>query len=83
MATWTEKIPVDEIIAARQDRQLRPGRLLLTLVLGVFFVLGWLAGRTWLLAADSVNAVRLGWWRGTGLTDAQIAERLKPAPAPG
>jgi hypothetical protein len=87
MVSLAEKIPVDEITAARLAHQARPGRLLLTLVLGVFFVLGWLAGRAWLLAVDCFNSARIGWWRGTGMTPEQVGQRLaarakqEPAPA--
>jgi hypothetical protein len=82
MATLLDHVPVDQVKQARETRPLRPGRLLLTLFLGIFFVLGWLAGRFWLLAGDCVNSMRIGYWRGKGLDDAEIARKLKPAPAP-
>jgi hypothetical protein len=85
MATWTD-FPVDEITA--RGREVRPGhgRILITLFLGVFWVLGWLAGRFWLATRDCVIAVRIGYWRGRGLTAEKALERVmppEPAPAPG
>jgi hypothetical protein len=58
-------VPVDEVTA--RARAARPGRVLLTLILGLFWVLGWVPGRAWTLAADCAVAVRLGYRSGRGL----------------
>jgi hypothetical protein len=85
MVALAGKVPVDEITARGRQVRPRPGRMLLTAVLGVFFALGWLAGRAWMLAADCWVAVRLGYLHGRGLPDEEIARRMtppEPAPVP-
>lgn len=82
MTILADRVPVEDIVHAREAHQPQPGRALLTVILGVFFLIGWLAGRTWLLAVDCRNSVRIGYWKGKGLTDGQIQERLQPAPQP-
>lgn len=47
-------------------RQVRFGRVLLTITLGIFWGLGYLAGRAWLGAVMCAFAVRRGWRDGTG-----------------
>lgn len=64
MTALLDRVPADEIMA--RGRQVRFSRVLTTLLLGLFFALGWLAGRAWLAAADAVIAVRLGWQQGRG-----------------
>jgi hypothetical protein len=83
MTALLDRVPVDQITEARQEHSVRPGRILLTLVLGMFFVLGWLAGKLMILVTDCANSARIGWWRGKGLTAEQIAQRLSPAPVSG
>lgn len=75
MTSWAEKVPVGEITAA--GRQARPGRVLVTLLLGLFMIPGWVLGRTWLALADGVVAFRVGFWRGRGVPAEEIARRLK------
>ena len=65
MTALTDQVPVDKITA--RGRQARPGRVLLSLVLGFFYVLGLIPGRLWLGAVDCAVAVRLGYRRGRGL----------------
>lgn len=79
MATWTD-VPVDEITAS--GRQARPGRAVVTVLLGLFMVPGWIIGRTWLALADGVVAFRVGYWRGRGLSAEVIAARLKALSEP-
>lgn len=57
-------IPVEEITA--QAREVKFSRILLTLVLGFFWVTGWAAGQFWLGAVMCAFAVRRGWRDGTG-----------------
>ncbi len=81
--TILDKIPVDQVTQARQSHPVRPGRILLTLILGVFFALGWMTGKLLLLAGDCWNSARIGYWKGKGMTSEDIARRLAPAAAPG
>lgn len=83
MTALLDQVPTEEIMQARKSHPVRPGRILLTLVLGVFFVLGWLAGRTLLLLGDCWNSARIGYWKGKGMTAEDIARRLTPEPAAG
>ena len=62
MTTLTQRVPLDEITA--QARQVRFGRLLLTLIAAVFFGLGWVAGRFFLGVAWCAVAVKVGWQAG-------------------
>jgi hypothetical protein len=59
MATVLERVPVDRIRA--EARQIEFARTLLTLFAGLFFVIGWVAGRTWGAVAWSAAAVKVGW----------------------
>lgn len=72
MNTWAE-VPVSEL--AGKARQVRPGRVLLTVIaaagvavgwtVGRFFTgLGWLAGRAWLIGAHFAEAVIWGFREG-------------------
>ncbi len=83
MTTLLDHVPLDEITQARESYPARPGRALLTIILGTFLLIGWLAGHAWMLAVDCMNSVRIGWWRGKGMTAVQIQQRLAPAPQPG
>ena len=62
MTAITQRIELDEITA--QARQVRFGRLLLTLFAALFFGLGWCAGRFFLGVAWCAIAVRVGWQAG-------------------
>jgi len=70
-ASLLDRVPLDEIGA--QARQVRFGRVLLTVIAAVFFGAGWLAGRFFLGAAWCAVAVKVGWQAG--------AARGGPAPA--
>jgi hypothetical protein len=54
-----DRVPVDRISA--EARQVNFGRLLLTLLVGVFWLLGWLAGKASLGLAFCWAAVKIGW----------------------
>ncbi len=57
-----ERVPVDEITA--RARQVRAGRLLLTLLAGFFYAIGWTVGRAFYALAWCAVAVRVGWQAG-------------------
>jgi hypothetical protein len=66
-----------------------PPRVLVTLIAGFFYALGWILGGTWRGLAFCAVSARYGFWQGLGLTDEDIAARLQakaaarsPAPAP-
>ena len=80
MATWTDQVPTEAITA--RGREAKPGHALLTLVLGFFFLIGWVPGRVWLGMADGVIAMRIGWLRGRGLTAEQAVQRVTKPPEP-
>ncbi|SRR5260370_610281 len=83
MVSLAEKIPVDEITAIGRAAP-GPGRTLVTAVLGVFWLAGWLTGRSWLVITDFIIATRVGYWRGRGLTAGEAVQRvIPPKPAPG
>lgn len=62
MTSIAERVPD----ITTQARQVRPGRLLLTILAGVFFVLGWVPGRLFLGVVWCCVAVKVGWQAGTG-----------------
>ncbi len=62
MTTITQRVPVDQI--TRQARDVRIGRVLLTLLAALFFSTGWLAGRFFLGVAWCAVAVKVGWQAG-------------------
>lgn len=64
----TAQIPVDEITA--RAREVRFSRVVATLFLGFFYVLGWLAGHAWVGVVSLAFAVRDGWRDGQGVTQA-------------
>jgi uncharacterized membrane protein YdjX (TVP38/TMEM64 family) len=63
MTAVLERVPVDRITA--EARAAHPGRVLLTLIAGVLYGLGWLTAKTaavaWLALAWSFAAVKVGW----------------------
>lgn len=74
MTTLTQRVPVDEITA--RGRQASLGRVLATLILGFFYLIGWMTGKTWYGLADCFVAVRVGYRQGRGLAP------LEPPPPP-
>ena len=77
MASWTERIPADELAARAAEA--RPGRALATAfaAIGVALgwalgrglrCLGWLAGRSWLILAYFAETVVFGFREGAGLS---------------
>jgi hypothetical protein len=57
-----ERVQLDEITA--QARQVRFGRMLLTVFAAVFFAIGWTVGRVFFALAWCGVAVRVGWQAG-------------------
>lgn len=62
----TVQIPVDEITASA--REVRVSRVLLTLLMGLFYVIGWTAGRVVEGLIICALSVRRGWLEGRGIT---------------
>ncbi len=58
MTTLEQRIPVDAITT--RARQVRAGRLLLTLLAGFFYAIGWTVGRAFYALAWCAVAVRVG-----------------------
>lgn len=54
-----DRVPVDEI-SAEADR-IHLGRLVLTLLIGVFYALGWLVGKASIGVAFAWAGVKVGW----------------------
>lgn len=73
MTTLAERVPLDDITA--QARQVKFGRLLLTIFASVLFAIGWLAARTFFCIAWCSVAVKVGWKEGRGLSQPQAQER--------
>jgi hypothetical protein len=76
-------IPVDQLRV--QASQARPGRALIMIISAVFVAIGWIAGAAVTGVVFAGVAVRYGYWRGRGLSDADIAMRAAaraPAPQP-
>jgi hypothetical protein len=59
MSTVLDRIPVDRVIAEVEKMQV--GRALLTLLVGVFWLLGWLAGQVSRGLKFAFAAVKVGW----------------------
>jgi hypothetical protein len=61
--SWLERVPVDRI--TREAREVQFTRTVLTLIAGLFWLVGWSVGKAftavWLALAFIVTAVRLGW----------------------
>ncbi len=60
--TVLDRVPLDDITA--QARQVRLGHVLLTLLAGFFYVIGWTVGRLFLGVVWCGVAVRTGWKAG-------------------
>lgn len=63
MATM-DNMTADQVLA--QARQVRFSRVLLVLMLGFFWGIGWAAGHLWLGFVVAAVSVRRGWRDGTG-----------------
>ncbi len=63
------RVPADEI--AGQAREVRFSVVLVTAVIGLFFAIGWLAGRSWLAVVFCAVSVRFGFRQGIGAPPAQ------------
>jgi hypothetical protein len=74
MNSWAEGTAVDELLA--KSREVKPGRVLLTVLTAVgvaigwgigrfFLAIGWLTGRAWLIGAYFAEAVIYGFREGT------------------
>lgn len=59
MATVLERLPIDDI--TDEARQVRLGRVFLTLIAAVFFGAGWVAGKVAFAVVWCGLAVRAGW----------------------
>lgn len=67
---------LDPALTARisaQAETIRPGRALLTLIVGLFFAIGWCAAKLWLAVAWSAAAVKVGWQEGRGHNRAPLS----------
>lgn len=65
----TAQIPVEEITA--RAREVKFSRVVLTLIMGFFYVIGWTAGHAWVGVVICALSVRRGWLEGQGITQAQ------------
>jgi len=54
-----DRVPVDAI--SDEAQKVRWGRLLLTLLVGLFWLIGWAAGKVFLGLAFCGAAVKIGW----------------------
>jgi hypothetical protein len=59
-----DRVPVDRISA--EARQVHLGRVLLTLLVGVFWLLGWLAGKATLAVGFAYAAAKIGFQEARG-----------------
>lgn len=60
--TVLDRVPLDDITT--QARQVRLGRLLLTVLAGFFYAAGWIVGRLFLGLIWCAVAIRAGWREG-------------------
>lgn len=67
MATVLERVPVAAIEAEASEVQFR--RVVLTVLVGVFFAVGWLVGRSWRCVAWAAAAVKVGFQSGRAKPD--------------
>lgn len=59
MATVLERVPVDQITA--EARQVNVLQVVLTMIAAVFYGVGWVVGKFFLVLAWCAVAVRTGW----------------------
>ena len=62
MTTIIDQIPLERINA--EARKANFGRLLLTLIAGLFYLIGWVAARFFFALAWCGAAVKVGWQEG-------------------
>lgn len=71
MASILDTVPIERINT--QARQIQFRRVLLTLIAGLFYVLGWTVARAfgvlWLALAWSATAIKVGWQEGRRARD--------------
>ncbi len=68
---------VDEIVA--RAREVKFSRVLVTLILGFFYAIGWLAGHAWVGVVMCGLSARRGWLEGQGIADQpQSRKRAQP-----
>jgi hypothetical protein len=72
----TIQLPVDEITA--RAREVKFSRVALTLLLGTFYVAGWLLARAWVGVVICALSVRRGWREGQGLAGPGNAAAVTP-----
>lgn len=60
--TLLDRVPVAEIEAKAQN--IHFGRTVLTVLIGVLFAIGWIAGKVWRSVAWSLAAVKVGFQAG-------------------
>lgn len=65
----TAQIPVEEITA--RAREVQFSRVVLTLIMGFFYVIGWTAGHAWVGMVICALSIRRGWLEGQGITGPQ------------
>jgi hypothetical protein len=93
MNSWTaDPATVDELVA--KSREVRPGRVLLTVLAAIgtaigwaigrfFLAVGWLAGRAWLIGAFFTEAVIYGFRGGAKIPQPAPAEDAGRTEVPG
>jgi hypothetical protein len=81
--TVSDRLHVTEL-GGQARRAPAPARVLVTLVAGFFYVLGFTFGGLWRGLAFCAVAARYGYWQGLGMDDGQVDTRLaaKQPPAP-
>lgn len=78
----TAQIPAAELNGQSRAPAVRPGRALATAIAWVFVAIGWFLGALWRGIVFCAISARYGYWRGLGLTDAEIEAKVT-APPPG
>jgi hypothetical protein len=68
-----DRVPVDRI--RDEAREIHVGRVLLSLLVGFFWLLGWLAGKVVLGVQFCAAAVKVGWLEARG---AELRPRGRP-----
>ena len=69
-----DRVPVDRI--QDEARQVHLGRVLLTLLVGIFWALGWLAGKATLAVGFAYAATKVGFLEARGV---EVRSRAGPA----
>jgi hypothetical protein len=75
-APWSEQVPADEILA--RARQVRLSAVLVTVICGFFFAIGWLAGHAWLAVALCGVSVRYGFRQAVPAKPAAVPAQPDP-----